>query len=129
MGTMTTARTDPPPTTFSHHARFFLGQNHADSREYHPPRSHHSPDGTGRRTSAAPERRVVMSRHDAPTDFRPEDLPIAWCAQILLESERGDFEAAANAQRELRRLGWQLNRVQYHQVGRQAARRKEGVAT
>jgi hypothetical protein len=50
-----------------------------------------------------------MAKRQAPDpDFRPEDMPITWCVELLLNTERGNFEGAANAQRELRRLGWDL---------------------
>jgi hypothetical protein len=41
--------------------------------------------------------------HDLP---RPEDSPIAWFGEILLAVDRGDFQRAADAQRQLVRLGW-----------------------
>jgi hypothetical protein len=40
---------------------------------------------------------------------RPEESPIAWFGEMLLAADRGDFQRAAEAQRELTRLGWIVN--------------------
>jgi hypothetical protein len=62
-----------------------------------------------------------MSRPKPPDDdFRPQDQPIAWCVEILLSDERGNFERAAIAQHELARLGWELKPLR--------GRKPEGVA-
>jgi hypothetical protein len=52
-----------------------------------------------------------MSRSQPPDDFQPEESPAFWCLEILLNSDRGNFEGAAHAQRELRRLGWELKPI------------------
>jgi hypothetical protein len=47
--------------------------------------------------------------HPRPkTDDRPEDSSVAWFASMALAIERGDFQLATEAQRELRRLGWSV---------------------
>jgi hypothetical protein len=67
-----------------------------------------------------------MSRPKPLDDFKPEESPAFRCLEVLLNSERGNFEAAAHAQLELRRLGWELKPVRGHRTTRQAARRQGG---
>jgi hypothetical protein len=55
-------------------------------------------------------------------DFRPEDSPIAWFGEMILAVERGDFDRAAESQRQLSRLGWRVDRHK----SQQTARRREG---
>jgi hypothetical protein len=63
-----------------------------------------------------------MSKQSAAAaEFRPQDMPISWCMEILLNVERGNYEGAANAQRELRRLGWDLCPVHNSVSSRQLA--------
>ena len=56
---------------------------------------------------------------------RPEESPIAWFGEMLLAIDRGDFERAAESQRQLDRLGWRVNRKRT----RQAAPCSEGVVS
>jgi hypothetical protein len=42
--------------------------------------------------------------------FRPEESAIAWFCEMLLAADRGDFQRAAEAQRELARLGFVVSR-------------------
>jgi hypothetical protein len=53
-----------------------------------------------------------MTRPNETTEepFRPEDSPIAWFCEMLLAADRGDFQRAAEAQRELARLGFVISR-------------------
>jgi hypothetical protein len=67
-----------------------------------------------------------MSRSKPPDGFQPEESPAFWCLEILLNSERGNFEAAAHAQSELRRLGWELKPARGRRTPRQAARQEGG---
>lgn len=50
-----------------------------------------------------------------PNDTRPpkskEDLPGFWFAKLERADETGDWETAAEAKRNLRRLGWDVSRV------------------
>lgn len=41
-----------------------------------------------------------------PPPERFEESPIAWFSELLLAKDRGDFQRAVEAQRELERLGW-----------------------
>ena len=75
-----------------------------------------------------PREGVIMSRRPPPDDFHPEGMPITWCAELLMHYERGNFEATANAQRELRRLGWELRPVQKPARVHRAARQQGGMA-
>lgn len=50
----------------------------------------------------------MAKRLEPPVDDRPEDSPVAWFASMCLARERGDFQRAADAQRELERLGWSV---------------------
>jgi hypothetical protein len=50
------------------------------------------------------------AQHEDPTRPRPEESPIAWFAELLLAIDRGNFEQAAESQRQLRRLGWRVDR-------------------
>jgi hypothetical protein len=56
-----------------------------------------------------------------PDEFRPENSPIAWFGEMLLAAERGDFDRAAESQRQLFRLGWRVDR---RNPRRTAARRE-----
>lgn len=67
-----------------------------------------------------------MSRPQPPDDSRPEESPAFWCLEVLLHAERGDFEAAANSQRELRRLGWDLKPNRRHRILCTASRASSG---
>jgi hypothetical protein len=51
-----------------------------------------------------------MRRTRPPDEFRPEDSPIAWFGEMVLASDRGDFRRAYEAQAELGRLGWRVDR-------------------
>jgi hypothetical protein len=42
--------------------------------------------------------------------FQPEESPIAWFGELLLAVDRGDFDRAAESQRQLDRLGWRVSR-------------------
>ena len=63
----------------------------------------------------------IMSRTKPPDDFRPEESPIAWFGEMLIAIDRGDFERAAESQRQLDRLGWRVNRKRNRPTPRQAA--------
>jgi len=52
---------------------------------------------------------------DRPDRF--EDAPIAWFGEMLLARDRNDFQRAAEAQRQLARLGWS---VHYRKPGRRS---------
>jgi hypothetical protein len=41
----------------------------------------------------------------ADTD-RPDQGPVAWFATLVIANNRGDYQTALEAQRELSRLGW-----------------------
>jgi len=45
-----------------------------------------------------------------PNEFRAEESPIAWFAEMLFAVDRGDFDHAAESQRQLSRLGWRVDR-------------------
>jgi hypothetical protein len=70
----------------------------------------------------------IMSRPKPPDDFRPEESPIAWFGEMLIAIDRGDFERAAESQRQLDRLGWRVSRKRTCQNARQKAARSQGVA-
>jgi hypothetical protein len=53
----------------------------------------------------------------------PEDQAANWFLTLEIAESRGDIEAAAEARRELDRLGWRVNRKR----SRQAAPQPEGV--
>jgi hypothetical protein len=56
-----------------------------------------------------------------PDDFRPEDSPIAWFGEMLLAIDRGNYHRASEAQGELARLGWRVDRRRPRQTaGREA---------
>lgn len=44
----------------------------------------------------------------AATPDRYEDSPIAWFGEMLMAWERGDIDRAAEAKRQLARLGWSV---------------------
>lgn len=67
-----------------------------------------------------------MSRPKPPDDFRPEDSPIAWFGEMLIAIDRGDYERAAESQRQLDRLGWRVTRKKGRHTPRQAARQEGG---
>ena len=56
-----------------------------------------------------------------PPNFRPEESPIAWFGEMLLAVDRGDWSRAAEAQRELNRLGWNVSRLKAHKSRHKAA--------
>ena len=68
----------------------------------------------------------IMSRTKPPDDFRPEESPIAWFGEMLISIDRGDFESAAESQRQLDRLGWRVTRIGSNSKPRQSARRERG---
>ncbi len=47
----------------------------------------------------------MSMREPNPVDRRPEDSPVAWFAVLETARRAGDFDRAAEAIRELRRLG------------------------
>jgi hypothetical protein len=49
-------------------------------------------------------------------DYRPEQDAIAWFAEMIMAMDRGNFEQAAQSQRELRRLGWRVDRYDARQT-------------
>jgi hypothetical protein len=51
-----------------------------------------------------------MPRSSPPVQdqFRFDDSPIAWFGELLIAKDRHDFRRAAQAQTELRRLGWSV---------------------
>ncbi|WP_165253828.1 hypothetical protein [Paludisphaera soli] len=63
-----------------------------------------------------------MPKPERPDAFRPEESPILWFGEMLLAVDRGDFDRAAECQRELTRLGWRVDR----RKPRQAPRRVGG---
>jgi hypothetical protein len=69
-----------------------------------------------------------MSRSKPPDSFRPEESPIAWFGEMLIAIDRGDFERAAESQRELDRLGWRVTRKKNRSTPRQTARGERGSA-
>jgi hypothetical protein len=40
--------------------------------------------------------------------FRPEESPVAWFCELLIALDRGDYQHAAESQRQLNRLGWSV---------------------
>ena len=68
-----------------------------------------------------------MSRLKLPDDFRPEDSPIAWFGEMLIAIERGEFDRAAESQRQLDRLGWRVTRKTNRLTPRRQAARPEEV--
>ena len=63
-----------------------------------------------------------MSRTKPPDYCRSEQSPIAWLGEMLIAIHRGDFERAAESQRQLDRLGRRVNRKRTRTTPRQAAR-------
>ncbi len=53
---------------------------------------------------------MPKTRPANPGTTRPEDSPIAWFGEMLLAIDRGDFDRAAESQRQLSRLGWRVVR-------------------
>ena len=51
-----------------------------------------------------------MPKPEPPDDFRPEESPLAWFADLLRALDHGDFTRAAECQHELTRLGWRVDR-------------------
>ena len=41
----------------------------------------------------------------------PDACAAAWFSAMLLAASRGDYQEAAAAQRELRNLGWRIDRI------------------
>jgi len=70
---------------------------------------------------------VPRTKPAAPDAFRPEESPIAWFGEMLLAIDRGDFQRAAESQRQLDRLGWRVNRKRSQRAPQPAAARPEGV--
>jgi hypothetical protein len=70
-----------------------------------------------------------MSRPKPPDDFRPEDSPIAWFGEMLIAIDRGNFDQAAESQRQLDRLGWRVTRKRGRLTPRQQARRPGVLAS
>ena len=66
-----------------------------------------------------------MSRPNPPDDFRPEDSPIAWFGEMLVAIDLGDFDRAAESQRQLHRLGWRVTR-QGRRIARNQATGRDG---
>jgi hypothetical protein len=67
-----------------------------------------------------------MPRSGPPTGDpnRPEDSPLAWFGELLLSHDRGDYPRASEAQRQLARLGWHVNRGRpRREAGRRAVPR------
>ena len=69
-----------------------------------------------------------MSRQKPPDNFRPEESPIAWFGEMLIAIDRGDFERAAESQRQLDRLGWRVSRKRSRPMPRQTAPGQGGDA-
>jgi len=67
-----------------------------------------------------------MPRTKPPDDFRPEESPIAWFGEMLLAIDRGDWSRAAEAQRELNRLGWNVDRRKTRQKPRKSRQTAAG---
>ena len=70
-----------------------------------------------------------MSHCKPPDDFRPEDSPIAWFGDMLIAIDRGDFEHAAESQRQLDRLGWRVTRKRRRPTPRRQAARPGVLAS
>ncbi|HZW31002.1 MAG TPA: hypothetical protein VFF52_09865 [Isosphaeraceae bacterium] len=51
----------------------------------------------------------MHAKKDRPRP-RPEDEAVNWFLTLEIAAKRGDFEGAAEAQRELDRLGWRVQR-------------------
>ena len=61
----------------------------------------------------------------------PDARAVAWFSAMLAAAQRGNFEEAANAQRELAALGWRVNRLdgprpKERPTSHQTARRQGG---
>ena len=54
-----------------------------------------------------------MSHAKPRDDFRSEDSPIAWFGEMLIAIDQGDFDRAAEPQRQLDRLGWRVTRTRH----------------
>jgi hypothetical protein len=65
---------------------------------------------------------MSKAKPDSPGAIQPEDSPIAWFAEMILAVDRGNFEQAAESQRQLSRLGWRVDRRKI----RQTADRQDG---
>lgn len=68
-----------------------------------------------------------MSSQKPTGEFRPEESSVGWFVELQLAVDRGDFERAAESQRQLDRLGWRVNRKNARRTSRQAAPRAEVV--
>ena len=62
-------------------------------------------------------------RSQPPRRRRPEDEPVNWFLTLEIAADRGDFESAAEAQRELDRLGWRVQRKPRQTVARRGGGR------
>ena len=67
-----------------------------------------------------------MSKDRNRRPQRPEDQASNWFLTLEIAEARGDIEAAAEARRELDRLGWRVTRKKDRPVPRQAAPGREG---
>lgn len=67
-----------------------------------------------------------MSKDRNPRPHRPEDQASNWFLTLEIAEARGDVEAAAEARRELGRLGWQVTRKGSRPTPRQAAPGRDG---
>ena len=69
-----------------------------------------------------------MSRHKEQSgDFQPEENAVIWFGELTLAADRGNYDHAAECQRQLDRLGWRVSPKPCRQNRRQNAPR-EGVA-
>jgi hypothetical protein len=53
---------------------------------------------------------VSVQTKSSPNDFHPEESPIAWFWEMLAAVDNGAFDRAAEAQRQLVRLEWRVDR-------------------
>lgn len=59
-------------------------------------------------TATREERDMPRSSPPVEEKTRPEDSPVVWFSELLIAKDRHDFRRAAEAQSELRRLGWSV---------------------
>lgn len=64
---------------------------------------------------------MPLAKPIAEERARPEESPIAWFGEMLIAIDRGDFERAAESQRQLDRLGWRVSRKRSRPAHHQAA--------
>ena len=60
-------------------------------------------------------------RSGAEPEERYEDSPIAWFGELILSIDKGNYDRAAESQRQLDRLGWDVRRRQPRNEGRRQA--------